>query len=604
MTLAESRPAPGAAARGALHDLHTFLSDLLVRYRAARRGNDVPESLVLAEAALRHEAARADAGGDRPIQIAVLGPTQTGKSTVVNLLLGRASAEVSPLAGFTVHAQGFWTGGHGTDTAWLDPCFPGCRRVAPGELRRDELDAFCLSSVDWCDSAGDLMLPCVIWDTPDFDSLAAGAYRGSVYEAAALADAHVVVLSKEKYADLAAWKMLRLLAPLRRPMVICLNKLTPDGAEAVRRSLLERLAELAAGGVAPELVTLPLVQRRGGAGPDFAAPEAAALRHATARLARGASDETRMRGLRALLGSEWDGWLAPIRAEHAALGEWERLCRTALDELLRAYRRDYLEHPHRYDSFRRATAELLNLLELPGLGGVMTRVRGVVSWPARKLMETGERWWRGARGEAARRSAEEGVLMDATERLLTHLQCETARRAAEGGEAVGVWRGIAARLQRCADDLRARFRAAAGAHHELIQREIHETAGKLYEALKQHPAMLVTLRTARFTADAASIAISIKLGGAHLNDLLFAPAMFGLMSLLTEGAMGAYMLSIADELRERQYQRVRTRLVETVFAGALREQGLALEGAGLFGLSVERVRGANESLHAWGTRHD
>ncbi len=600
MTLAEPRRATDAAARGAIHELHRFVSELLARY-VGLDPRGTPASLTLAEAVLRHEAARCAANAARPLQIAVLGPTQTGKSTVVNLLLGRAAAAVSPLAGFTVHAQAFWIGAHDGDEGWLEPCFPGYLRVDPAALSRDRLDAFCLSQVDWCDSAGDLMLPCVVWDTPDFDSLASADYRRSVYEATALADAYVVVLSKEKYADLSAWEMLRLIEPLDRPLVVCLNKVTPEAESVLRRALLERLAELAPGRARVELVTLP---HEPGAGPDYSSPAAQALRDATARLARSAAAERRTAGARALLVREWDAWLAPVRAEHVALREWDRVCRASLDELLRTYRRDYLDHPHRYDSFRRATAELLNLLELPGLGPVMTRVRGVVSWPARKLIAAGERWWRGARPDQARLSAEECVLFDAAERLLTHLPCEAARRAADAPHAPAVWRALADRLQSAAAEIRARFRVAAQAHHELIQREIQETAGRLYDALKQHPALLATLRTARFTADAASIAISIKLGGAHLNDLLFAPAMFGLMSLLTEGAMGAYMQSIADELRDRQFERVRTRLVDSMLAGELREVGATLEDARLFRMTVERVRAANEALHAWEVPHD
>lgn len=42
-----------------------------------------------------------------PLQIAVIGPTQAGKSSIVNLLLNANSAGVSPLAGYTVHPHGY-----------------------------------------------------------------------------------------------------------------------------------------------------------------------------------------------------------------------------------------------------------------------------------------------------------------------------------------------------------------------------------------------------------------------------------------------------------------------------------------------------------------
>ena len=78
-----------------------------------------------------------------PPQVAVLGPTQTGKSTLVNVLLGHAAAEVSPLAGFTVHPQGFWVGGADRDQGWTSALFPDWRRVQPDGLTRDDLASYC-----------------------------------------------------------------------------------------------------------------------------------------------------------------------------------------------------------------------------------------------------------------------------------------------------------------------------------------------------------------------------------------------------------------------------------------------------------------------------
>ena len=59
----------------------------------------------------------------------------------------------------------------------------------------------------------------VFWDTPDFDSLAAAGYRRGVLETAALADIYVLVLSREKY-SISVWNILKLLAPLARPLII------------------------------------------------------------------------------------------------------------------------------------------------------------------------------------------------------------------------------------------------------------------------------------------------------------------------------------------------------------------------------------------------
>lgn len=44
---------------------------------------------------------------DHPLQIGIVGPTQAGKSTLVNLITQSNAAGVSARAGYTVHAQGF-----------------------------------------------------------------------------------------------------------------------------------------------------------------------------------------------------------------------------------------------------------------------------------------------------------------------------------------------------------------------------------------------------------------------------------------------------------------------------------------------------------------
>ena len=62
-------------------------------------------SLVLADAALSKAGAEFP---EHPLQVAVIGPTQVGKSSVANMLIGQSVADASPMAGYTVHCQGFY----------------------------------------------------------------------------------------------------------------------------------------------------------------------------------------------------------------------------------------------------------------------------------------------------------------------------------------------------------------------------------------------------------------------------------------------------------------------------------------------------------------
>ncbi|MFQ5807279.1 MAG: GTPase [Phycisphaerae bacterium] len=596
--------------------MQRFIRALAQRYRVLRNAGAtaLPDAtatderlteLLLAEAALRYARPARGHQEGRPLQLAVLGPTQTGKSTIVNLILGCHLAEVSPLAGFTTHPQGFWIGASKADESWASELFPGWQRCEASQLSRDELERYALTP-----EGGTPVLPipptglppCVIWDTPDFDTLAAHTYRRGVLEVAALADAHVFVLSKEKYCDLSVWRMLRLLSPLGRPLLICLNKLTPEAIQPVIASLKQRLTDMGGGAAAAPIV--PFEYQAGfDATADLSAlPEVWELRDRIARRLKAVHATSRSAGLKALVRQHWSDWIAPLEVEMAAVRAWHERVAAALRQAAESYRRDFLDHPQRFDTFRRATVELLHLLELPGFAGVLSQVRHVLSWPARRLFAARQAWFARRRklsGMPHGLGSEEVVLFQLIEKLLTSLERDAARRSDPTTPGHAVWRALAQRLEQQEARLRATFQAAAQKQREDFAPVIHATANRLYESLQEKPALLNTLRAARATTDVASIALAIKVGGLGLNDLLFAPAIFALTSMLTEGALGSYMTHIAHELKKRQFEHVNAKLIEDVFAKELHNLAVGLKDAGLFGISPEQLRAAAQALEAW-----
>ncbi len=583
-----STPTPQAQ----LGTLCAFLARLRERYLDA---GAAPEpgaerlllALMLAEAALRDLAARVQV--PRPAQVAVIGPTQVGKSTVVNLLLGTRAAEVSPLAGYTVHPQAFV--GPGVKALdWLEPFFPRWQRSdSIAALSRERLAAYGIVRLPAF--AAPLPDAAVLWDTPDFDSLAAHRYVGGVLEVVALADVLLLVVSKEKYADRSVWDTLALLEPLRRPLVVCLNKLTPDGAETITRAVHERLQALAPRHAASAL--LGIAQRSGPGNDGLDLPGAPALRAAIAGALAEVRPETRYAGCMALLQTHWEAWTAPVRAELQALAEWQQLVRGALEAGLAAYRRDYLDHPQRFDTFRRALVELLYLLELPGLAGALTRVRHLLTWPARKLFEQRQTWVARHRGDT---DSEALVLEDTFEHLLTALGRDATRRAAAGTPATAFWRALGERLASAEPELAESFAAAARRHHDAFKPEVQAAADRLYARLRERPALLNTLRAARATTDAAAIALAVKTGGLGVQDLVFAPAMLSLTSMLTESALGTYMSQVAGELRERQYHAVAHGLFAAEIGPRLQALGMDLQGPALFAISAEELQRAEQAL--------
>ena len=180
-----------------------FIQLLKQRYQAvlAQPGNESVrtsyqqriDQLILAEAFIRK--GHLLEPSQRPLlHMAVVGPTQAGKSSLVNVLLNSDVAGVSPLAGYTVHPQGFCNGVGINDCAALQRYFGRFQQLPQAELSKDRHDCYSLTQ-NTTDSA---LLPSgVLWDTPDFDSIDSATYREGVIRTIALADMVILVLSKE-----------------------------------------------------------------------------------------------------------------------------------------------------------------------------------------------------------------------------------------------------------------------------------------------------------------------------------------------------------------------------------------------------------------------
>lgn len=664
----------------ALSTLHAFVKRVLQRAAWIAQHADGPRpenELLVGEAVLRHAAV-----GDAPRvrHVAVLGPTQAGKSTIVNRIVGGAAADVSPLAGYTVHARGVCVGVP-PDAVDLGPLFPGAACVA-GRAEREARDTYELvaaparegerrpapttsvrkpvepgaedpdgRTAEQAEARGaaqgtlfdldddtarrkpertseeagspdppaeavvepinrDAARPApqagaplpanlVVWDTPDFDSLAAEGYVGSVLEVLAAADVHVVVVSKDKYADRTVWDVLELLAPLERPLFVVVNKLPAQEGARIVEALRARLDALEAVAGRYALRTFAYVPGGGTDADDtgLACDVAAALSGDTSN---------RDAGARRFAERNWDAWVAPVRRELAAADAWAARVDAALEDAVAEYQREYLHHPQRFDTFRRAIAELLALLELPGVGGVLTHVRSVLSWPARQVWNLRQRWSaRGGKQEidfARAGGNEQDVLTQIMSRTLVELE-RTANQNARESEASAYWEAVARGLAQRESHLREVFAAGAQRHHEEFAPHVRQAAETLFKRLQERPAVLNTLRGTRATLDAAGIMLAIKTGGLSPNDLLFAPAMFGLTSMLTEGALGSYMQTVAGDLRRKQLEHAQTRFFDAV----ARTELVALPRAGggtapIYGIERATLAEAEAALRNWGAK--
>lgn len=568
------------SAPAAQRRLLTFLQDLLARVGDEARF----DSVRLAEAALRYHALP---HASRPFQVAVIGPTQTGKSSIVNLLLHTDAARVSPLAGYTVHAQGFEVAGGGARSGpasstpdWRDELFPGYARTPQTALSRDILEQYSLEPVD------SPLPPSVTWDTPDYDSLSSRSYRRSLLEAAGLADLIIVVLSQEKYGDLSVWQFLRMLSPLQTPLMVVVNKLSQSAQDVIVPAVRDKLAQTSAHFASTPVFALPPVKTPA----EMAAADIEPLRSAVRSSILQPAPLSNS-GVVALIRENWGAWTDPLRCEHAAVEAWTAAVDGFIERALAMYRREFLEHPQRYDTFRQATAALLDLLELPAFARTVGQVRRVLTWPARRAWQALQ-----PKNESASITGEERILRQIMDDLDTSLIRTAVSNSQSPGAARGWWRALSEALMAGQTARREQFQAAVDAHCAATREEVRQAANELYAALQQRPAALNTLRTARATADVASIALAVKTGGLHLHDLLFAPAMLAFTSMLTEGALKGYMHTMESSLKRRQVENMRTALRGPGFAGDLRALAARLAGPGVIGIPLEELQAAERAL--------
>ncbi|MDD1612593.1 MAG: 50S ribosome-binding GTPase, partial [Methylococcaceae bacterium] len=431
------------------------------------------DQLLMAEAFLR-KGLLIESTPLSPLQIAVVGPTQAGKSTLVNVLLQSGAAGVSPLAGYTVHPQGFCHRVRREDCSGLQRYFGRFQQLQPMQLTKDRHDCFALSEA----GAHSFLLPeCVLWDTPDFDSIDSSTYREGVIRTIALADVIVLVVSKEKYADQSVWDMMAALEVLRQPTVICLNKLS-EGSEALIVNSLKEKWQLARKDDFPEVV--PLYYYKISGLPVW--PEA--QKSLLLQLSSQVSYKKHERYEQEFLQCYWPQWLEPVSQEHEALKAWHLLIEQTIKQALDNYQRDFLNHPHHYETFRVAMAELLTLLEIPGLAGVLAGTRRVLTWPVRQLMKLGRK-----RASLTETSHEVALLNQIAEHALLQMTDKLRDKAEEQQQRLW-WRDMSVVLRNRRQELLIDFDGAVRHYHLNFQQDVESAAHRLYRKLQEQPLLL------------------------------------------------------------------------------------------------------------------
>lgn len=482
-----------------------------------------------------------------PLHVAVVGGAGAGKSTVVNLLCGTPTAEANPQAGFTRHPIAY-TSANGPlrwpdHVGFLGPLEP-LREVMPANVDRDVYQVRRLHT----DPATPTPLgEFVVWDCPDMTTWAASNYVPRVLEIAGLADVVIYVASDERYNDEALTQFLQMLLQTGKPVVVCLVKMKEADAPAMvahfQREVLSRLSHEALACLAIPFLTPTQMADPVRLAARFRIPllNQVAVLGAPALAAR----QRVLRGAVRYLVANTDRLLAAARHDVEALERWRQIVHDGQVEFDSRYRREYLT-TEQFRSFDEALVRLLDLLELPGVGKVVSTTLWVVRTPYRLV--------RGWLGKALSRPEsqtlpEMAVLQGALQGWLDLLHKESVRRADSHPVWAHIEKGFADGL---ADRANERFQQAVRSFQLSLAEEETRTARSIYEELEKNPVLLNTLRGGNFALDVAAIAGALTIGHIGVQDFVLVPLLASIKQQIIELLGKQYVDNQREQIRSRQ----------------------------------------------------
>jgi 50S ribosome-binding GTPase len=526
-----------------------------------------------------------------PVHVALLGGTNSGKSTVLNLLVGRAAAGMHATARFTQHPAAYLPNTLGdrwltnAPSRFLD--YHGYRDKHPPRQSDDDLarhgyrPAFALFELDRLDTP--VLAPpaaaAVFWDAPDFSTEAAQTYLSAVLDAVALADVVIMTVTDESYADDRATALLRMIQDSGVMLHVVANKL--PGSPELLRDIEDKLTAHRHGTV----LSLPLVKGRTPEerlGHLMATAEAETLRQTIAREAVPGPQLKRqaLAGAVDFLQRRLGEVLRPLAAEVEMANAWERLVeRITRQELLARYRHEYLDG-ERYGEFNQTLVRLMDQLEIPGVGPLLRLLSAAVRIPFR-LASAALRTLAGRGKAPPTQSPEHEVLSRLIQHWLSALRSEAQLLASSGPHPA--WGDLVRRLDSpdFPRQLAHTFERAYRAYRQTVDEEIQRRAQEIYHAVAQRPWLLNVLRGANLMVDATSITLVIKSGGLSWSDAVLGPLIAGLRHALLEAGLDTYLQTQQGLLKRQQLAALQTAVerhlaqpVRALLMGAVRAEEL------------------------------
>lgn len=505
-----------------------------------------------------------------PIHVVLFGGTNSGKSTVLNVLAGRPVAVMNPTARYSQHPEAYRDPFLGDD--WIERFplrFAGYSqyenahppRQSDEDLFRNGYNlAFAIHDLPAADGealgqgqgpgarpsgAG----PIVYWDCPDFSTEQARIYLQAVIDSVALADVVIMAVTEESYADDRGLSYLRMLTNSGVAVLVVANKLpeAPDERQALAPDMVRKLGENRRDptGALPSEV-FHILPRARGATPEarldylLKTDEARAFREAIRRAAQGGARRKRQTLLHVLdfMDRRFEDILRPIQAEVEEADRWgQAVERIAREQFLQRYRTDYLDGKG-YGEFNRTLVRVMELLKLPYVGEAIQKLGETIRLPLNLVKSAANKLWHkfgGTKSKIANKSPEHDILDQLLENWFAELKSHAQMLAGESSNPA--WPEILRTLDSQAhmDQVDERFFEAYLLYRKDIEREEAERAKQIYEKLEANPALLNSIRGGRAIIDVALIGLIISHGGLNWSDAVVGPLVAGMTQLMMEG---------------------------------------------------------------------
>ena len=520
----------------------------------------------------------------------MFGGTNSGKSTVLNILLGGRAAGMSYRARFSQHLVAFRPAAMGDRFLSAFPSrFAGYERYVdqapPKQEGHDLRTAGYRPTLAVCDPsrltahplAGGVAGEAVFWDIPDFSTEEAVAYMGAVLDTVALADLVLMVVTKENYADHRGTLLRSMIAASGVTIRIVANKME-DGS-----GLLGDIADRVGGSDQAHPISptrIHLLPHIAGEGKDdrlarlIKSNEANALRDAVRQdLDTGIAIKQRAQvAAIEFLEQKFPEILKPLNAEVAVAAHWATIVeRTTRNEFLDRYRSEYLDGA-KYGDFSLTLVKLMTLLEVPKIGPVLSAISGGLRMVSQRLVASVTRVALHAFGrsrEAPKRLPEEEVVSTAFERWRGALANEAQVQAQKADHPA--WDRIATEMASFPfiNQMAARFGASYVEFRDRMDVLITERARSLYEVIERDPRLLFTLRGVKLTIDVGSTAWVVSSGGIDFMDAVIGPLVATVQRLILEYGLERFVDSQKDKLKQEQFEMFRVIIQKDMVAPVL-----------------------------------